>query len=103
VPIKWDFEYSTTDGSPVVTISQWAHSLSTEDKKKWSDARIRQEAIREEKINDGSLQVTGNHGYIWKDETAELVNKKNDPVWEEMFARWRSECKIILNIKREEI
>ena len=102
MPIKWEFEYSTTDGSPVVTISQWVHSLSTEDKKKWSDARIRQEAIREEKINDGSLQI-GRNTYIWKDDTAELVNKKNDPVWDEIFARYKSECKIILNIKREEI
>lgn len=102
MPIKWEFECSTTDGSPVVTLLEWVCSLSTEDKKKWSDARIRQEAIREEKINDGSLQVT-EHGYIWKDEPAELVNKKNDPVWEEMFARYKSECNIILNIKREEM
>jgi hypothetical protein len=100
--IHWKWVWFTTDGSPFISIEDWVDTLSIEDQNRYRDANIRQKAYRQEKINEGNL-VVADDGYIWKDETAEVINKVNDPIWLEYWDRWQIETSSRWRMVREEI
>ena len=100
--IRWKFEWFTTDGSPFISIDEWVATLSIEDQNRYRDANIRQKTYRQEKVNEGNL-VVADDDYIWKDETAENINKENDPIWLEYWDRWQVETSSSCRMVKEEI
>ena len=100
--IRWKFEWFTTDGSPFISIDEWVATLSIEDQNRYRDANIRQKTYRQEKVNEGNL-VVADDDYIWKDETAENINKENDPIWLEYWDRWQVETSSSCRMVKEKI
>lgn len=97
--IKWDFEWYSIDGRPVIKFDDWIDTLSSDEQTEYNSAYERQQLLQQEAVDQGILEIKQTNQYIWKDRDSEQVNKPNDPIWFKYWTRYQNEtgtrCKIV--------
>ena len=102
MPIKWEFEWYTTDGSNFITIDDWIKTLTSEEQEEYREANARHKSYRADAINSGNFDLVDG-SYVWKDGEAEQHAKPNDPIWLEYWDRWQRETNSTCRLIRTEI
>jgi hypothetical protein len=81
------FQYTWPEGTTPIQFNDWITTLPQADQDEFAQAVSRQQAIRQQYVDNGLLSVVP-EGYEWKDQAAQINGKPNDPTWEIYWARW---------------
>jgi hypothetical protein len=87
------FEYTWPDGMEQIQFLPWIATLTQEEQDEFAQAKTRQDAIKQQWVDDGLLSIIP-EGYEWKDQETFDNGKPNDPVWLEYWGRWVSETQV---------
>jgi len=105
--IKHEFEYTKADGTPVISLVEWIHTLPANEIQEFKESMQRQFDTRQQCIDKGDLIVQdaddGTTYYVWKDEETERIGKKQDPIWMKYFNRYLEENNIQFNVRKTKI
>jgi hypothetical protein len=81
------FEYTWPSGAEQIQFHPWVATLTQAEQDEFAQALARQEAFRQQYIDDGSLTLVPD-GYEWKDESALSAGKPMDATWQVYWQRW---------------
>ena len=91
------FEYTWPEGTTPIDFHPWVATLTQAEQDEFAQALARQQAFRQQWIDDGSLTLVPD-GYEWKDAESFAIGKENDPIWEKYWMRWQTETGVVFTI-----
>ena len=95
--ILQQFEYTWPDGTTPITFTNWIATLTQAEKDEFAPALARQDAIRQQWIDNGLLELVDRVGYRWKDQDTFNIGKPVDPTWLTYWNRWQEETGVIFS------
>jgi hypothetical protein len=88
--IRQQFEFKKASNNSL-EFEQWIETLPLEQQQEFFEARERQLANRQKRIEEGYLSVDGST-YTWTDKSAyEEKNHGADPIWQKYLEQWLTE------------
>jgi len=91
------FEYTWPEGTTPIDFHPWVATLTQAEQDEFAQALARQQAFRQQWIDDGSLTLVPD-GYEWKDESTLSAGKPMDPTWQVYWKRWIDETGVQFSI-----
>lgn len=91
MPIEQKFIHEWPEGSTPIDIDDWVRTLPENQQKEFLAAKVRQIALREKGLRNGSLVEIKDYTHVWKDEAAKEINIQSDKVWLKYFRKYINE------------
>jgi hypothetical protein len=96
------FVFEWPDGVTPVLFMNWIKLLSESEQDEFNQAKIRQEAHRQQAIDDQRMTMVKD-AYVWKNQIESKKKKPSDPVWVEYFERYLQETQTQFKMVYEEV
>lgn len=103
MPVHQTFRQYTQDGRPFIEFRTWLGSLPTEQQPAYEQALSRQQAHRQDAIDQGLLTLLPDQSYVWKDLDTMKKGKLQDEIWSQFHDRWAKENAIVSQDSTQEI
>lgn len=103
MPVTQTHKYVVAPGKTLITISEWAATLSPEDQHEFAIARKNQEELLAKHEAEGYIISRTADTIVYSDEVVNEAEKGNfeyvNPIWKSFFDRYQADVGIIYKPK----
>ena len=96
------FEFEWPEGTKQIDLFAWINTLPRAERDEFYQAKERQEAHRQQAINDQRMEMSKG-AYIWTNQEEANKNKPSDPTWVKYFQRYLRETNTQFKVIYEEV